>query len=195
MPADIYKKIIIPEDFRFVSIREEEGEYLFEFLQRNNARSTLETGFGYGCSTSFIMLATQSPHIAIDPDQQTSFRGTGLQNVQMLGLRAHLRFIEAYSHTALPKLLEEGLQIDFAFIDGGHKFDEIFVDWFYCDQILQPNGNLIFHDASLESTQRVASFIRSNRSDYAELELPIKNFFAFRKIGQDKRNWDHYKPF
>ncbi|MGF1559026.1 MAG: hypothetical protein ACFCUL_08055, partial [Flavobacteriaceae bacterium] len=60
------------------------------------------------------------------------------------------------------QLLLEELRIDFAFIDGGHKFDDIFIDFYYIDLLLNIEGYVLFHDSWMRSTQHVISWIKNN---------------------------------
>jgi predicted O-methyltransferase YrrM len=195
MVTDIYEKLVIPEEHRVVALQKEEGEFLYNFVKEKNVRSSLETGFAYGCSTAHLVAGTQAPHVVIDPYQEVSFDNLGLKNIERLGLSQHVRLLSELSCFALPKLVLEGLTVDLAFIDAGHKFDDIFIDWYYCDLLLRPHGHILFHDIWMESTKRVASFIRNNRADYMEVNTRMGNLFAFRKISEDTRAWDHYEPF
>ncbi len=191
---NIYEQLEIPEHDRLTSIRKEEAEFIYEFLHDKKITQTLETGFAYGCSTAYIMSATQSPHVAVDPFQER-YEHLGLKNIKKLGLDSHLQFIKLPSHIALPNLLQEGLKIDFGFIDGGHKFDDIFIDWFYIDLLLNQGGYVMFDDTWLHSTKTVAAFITRNREDYVAVSVPIDNIYLFQKTGEDRRDWSHFKDF
>lgn len=73
------------------------------------------------------LLSTASPHIrhlAIDPNQIQRFAAIGLQLIDEAGLRDRLDFYAEPSEIALPRLLAEGRQFDFAFVDGNHRFHE-----------------------------------------------------------------------
>ncbi len=190
----IYDQLFIPENGRPVSISREEGEYLFSFLKERQLRNTLEVGFSFGCSTAYIISATRGSHIAIDCFQ-AAWGDLGLANMEKLGLRQFLRFLREPSHLALPSLLREGVKVDFAFIDGGHKYDDVFLDWCYIAMMLNPSGYVFFHDASMRSTQLVAAFIASNRADFRRVPTPISSFVAFQKVGIDTRRWDHFEEF
>ncbi|MDD4319621.1 MAG: class I SAM-dependent methyltransferase [Candidatus Peribacteraceae bacterium] len=191
---DLYDRLNIPAEERTVSIAREEAEYLYRFLRRRKVRRTVETGFAFGCSTAHIMAATGAPHVAIDPFQQ-HYDDRGLKNIERLGYAENLWFMEEPSQTALPQLDREEVRFDFAFVDGSHRFDDIFVDWFYLDRMLEPGGHIFFHDTWLRPIRMVASFIRTNRTDYRRIPAPRESFFAFRKIGKDLRSWDHYRNF
>lgn len=192
---NIYEQLEISEQGRHISIPKENAEFIFDFLKNKPISQTLETGFAYGCSAAYIISSTRKNHIAIDPYEKESFNDLGLHNIKKLGLEKFLKFIRLPSQIALPNLLRENVIIDFGFIDGNHKFDNIFIDWFYIDLLLNHNGYVLFDDTWLESTQKTVSFIKNNREDYKEIAVPIANMCLFQKIGKDNRIWSHFKPF
>ncbi len=190
----LYSRLDIPEEDRLTSIQEEEAEILARFIREHGFKRTLEIGFAYGCSTAYIMTASGSHHIAIDP-YQAAYRNLGLKNDNALGLRERFELRSQLSRVALPALAAEGRTFDFIFVDGGHKYDEVFLDWALCDALLEQGGCIVFDDAWMESVKHVAAFVRRNRDDYQEVDLGFWNVFAFRKGGQDERNWDHFVEF
>ncbi len=185
---------MIPEDHRSTSISEEEGEFLYDFVRKKNLQRTLEVGFAYGASAAYIISATRGPHFAIDPFQD-EYEELGLKNLRRAGLEHLLNLKRDYSHSVLPQMLAEGVRLDFAFVDGGHKFDEIFVDFYYIDLLLQEGGYVIFHDAWMCSTQHVISWIKKNRRDYQLVYSPIANLTIAQKVSQDSRPWVHFERF
>jgi predicted O-methyltransferase YrrM len=192
--SDLYDRIVIPEDRRSTSIGREHGAFIVEFLKSRPITRTLETGFAYGCSAVHIMSATDAPHIAIDA-YEDGYDNIGLANVARFGFAHRFQFIRLPSHVALPRLLSCGVAIDFGFIDGGHKFDEIFLDWYYIDRLLNRGGHVMFDDGWLEATRMVASFIRKNRKDYREVGVPVEHVYLFEKIGRDTSDWRDFAPF
>jgi predicted O-methyltransferase YrrM len=191
---NLYEQLEIPEEDRITSIGKEHAEWMHAFLKDRDITQTIETGFAYGCSTAYIMTATNAPHIAIDP-YQDKYQNLGLRNVEKLGLTAKFRFEKEPSIKALPKLLAEGVQCDFAFIDGGHRFDDIFIDFCHIDSLIRDKGWIMFDDSWMPSTRNVVSFIITNREDYNFVPTPVGNIFLFQKVGTDKRNWDHFIDF
>jgi predicted O-methyltransferase YrrM len=190
----IYEQLEIPEKDRLTSVQKAEAEFMHEFIKEHGLSKTLETGFAYGCSAAHILSATKTSHITIDPYQDT-YNNLGLANMEKLGFNKRLRFMGEFSHSALPKLLSEGVTLDFMFVDGGHNYDKIFIDFYYGDLLLQQNGYIFFDDAWLRATQVAAAFISTNRKDYALVSTPIPNLIAFKKIGQDDRTWEHFVEF
>ncbi|MBD0256603.1 MAG: class I SAM-dependent methyltransferase [Cytophagales bacterium] len=194
LPEEIDARITIPATNRITSVTRAEGSYLHAFLRDHGLKRTLEVGFAYGYSTACIMSATRATHVVIDPFQE-SYANLGLRNIDALGLSGHLVHLSEFSHAALPKLLAQGRTFQWIFVDGGHKFDDIFIDWYYADLLLEPGGYVLFHDAWMPSTRTVAGFVRNNRQDYQERETPIENLLLFQKKGVDSRSWHHFNAF
>jgi len=144
-----------------------EGREIREVLDAIDAYRTLEVGLAYGMSTLHICEAIRDKpdarHIAIDPLQTTEFDGIGLLNLERAGLRHLLDFYEEPSHECLPKLLGAGVELDFALIDGAHLFDCAFVDFFYIDKMLRPEGIICMDDMWLLAIQKVVKFFLRNR--------------------------------
>ena len=115
--------------------------------------------------------------------------------MKKLKLDKYLVFFRDYSHNVLPNLLMQGKKFDFAFIDGGHKFDDIFLDFYYIDLLLNTSGYVLFHDTWLSSTQDVVSWIQKNKLNYKEINIRSNTFFMFQKLGQDRRAWHYHKEF
>jgi predicted O-methyltransferase YrrM len=184
----LYERLEIPEEHRSTSILPEEGELIARLLRGREIGATLETGFAYGCSAAYILSATGAPHVAVDP-YAASYGEIGLRNLAALGLAGRLELIRLPSDVALPRLVERGLRVDFAFIDGGHLFEQVFVDWYYVDKLLRLGGLVMFHDRWLQPVQLIASFLRNDRSDYREVETALPNLYLFEKGEGAQREW------
>jgi len=193
MIPNLYDRLVLKEEHSESPINKKEAEFIYSFLKKKNIKKTLETGLGLGFSAAYIISATQSPHYVIDHFQK-KYDNSGLQNIKKLKLTKYLRFERDFSHNALPKLLKKGVTINFAFIDGGHKFDHIFIDFYYIDLLLNQNGYVLFHDTYMPTTQMVISWIKNNKKNYIFIKS-LKNLALFKKIGSDKRSWFHFKKF
>lgn len=179
----------------FTSIQKTEAEFIYNFLSEKKIKNTIEIGFAYGYSAAHIIAATQSVHYAIDPFQESEYSNKGLRNIESLGFKDLLNFEADYSHFALPKLIKQGLKVDFAFIDGGHRFDEIFCDVYFIDLMLNPNGYILLHDAWMRSTQYVASWIKTNKKNYKIVKIEQSNLILFQRTSDDTRPWYHFNGF
>jgi len=110
-----------------VHMDEREGRMLERVIAAVRPAVSLEIGFAYGVSTLFICGALAAAcavatHIVMDPHQSTQWRGIGLRNVREAGYAGMVRFYEEQSEFVLPRLLAEGIKVDFALIDGWHTF-------------------------------------------------------------------------
>jgi predicted O-methyltransferase YrrM len=193
-PSEIYSLIDIPAERSYISIKREEAAFIYELIQKNKLTKTLETGLGFGNSACHIMAAHQQKHIGIDPFQK-EYNYVALKNVEAIGCQSLFDFREDFSHNVLPQLLKEGATFDFIFIDGDHKFDGIFVDFYYADLLLEDNGFVLFHDTWMRSTQLVSNFIKKNKDNYISVACPLRNFHLFQKKKTDTRDGMHFKEF
>jgi len=166
------------------------GTLFQELIKNHNLNSTLEIGMAYGLSTMFICQAHQDKgsgsHIAIDPFQSTMWKSIGLLNIKKAGLSDKLRFLEAFSYEALPQLLAERQQIDFAFIDGSHHFDYTLVDFFYVDKLLEIGGYVVFDDIWMPGIRKVLYFVLRNRM-YELVDVQPKTSWEKRLLRFTKR--------
>lgn len=167
---------------------------MHHLVKQHHLSRTLEVGLAFGTSASCIMSAHDGPHTCMDPFQ-SNYDNLGLQNLTDLGYRDRLDFHPGSSHIVLPRLVDEKRTYDFAFIDGDHRYDGIFVDFFFVDLLLQDQGFVLFHDAWMRGTQLVASFVKRNRPNYRRMACPSKNMILFQKNGQDNRPWYHFREF
>lgn len=184
----------IPSHDSATAVEDSQGILMYDLIKEQQLKNTLEVGFAYGKSGAYIMAASMSPHVAIDPFQD-EYKNTGVKNIRKLGMEHNLNLYRDYSHAVLPQLLKEEKRYDFIFIDGDHKFDAIFVDYYYSDLLLRKGGYILFHDTWMRSTRLVESFVKNNRRDYRPVRTGVRNLALFRKEGNDSRPWMHFKEF
>ena len=150
-------------------ISSEEGEFLQEIISEIKPVVGLEIGLAYGISALFICDALQKKsntrHIVIDPYQfNSSWNGIGISNLRRAGYEEIIQFYGLPSHLALPQLVAQELEIDFAFIDGWHTFDHALIDFFYIDKLLRVGGVVALDDGNWPSIRKLCRFIVTNRS-------------------------------
>lgn len=191
-----YHSLFIPKKYWYVPIKQEEGEFIYNFLLKNKSiKKSLEIGFGCGVSSIYIMSAKKGQHTTIDSYQNKQFNNLGIHNLKQFKLYDRCRYYNDLSHNVLPFLLSKKERFDFVFIDGGHKYDEIFVDFYYVDLLLNQGGYVIFHDNTMRSTQMVASWIMTNKKNYYFQKISEKNMILLKKVGNDNRKWSHFNEF
>ena len=150
-----------------IAIHPREGEALSGWVARERAASSIEIGLGYGISTLFVLrghLATGSRfrHLTIDPNQLTGFSSIGLQLVEEAGLRDQLDFHDDRSEFVLPRLLAAGRRFDFAFVDGNHRFDWVFVDLMFLGRLVRGGSVIFLDDYQLPAVKKAVAFCTAN---------------------------------
>lgn len=151
------------------AIHPREGEALSAWVARERPASSIEIGFGYGISTLFVFRGLLSNgasapfrHLTIDPNQVEGFSSVGLELVEKAGLRDHLDFHNDPSELVLPRLLAEGRQFDFAFVDGNHRFDWVFVDLMFLGRLVRGSSVIFLDDYQLPAVKKAVAFCTSN---------------------------------
>ena len=154
---------------------------LTAMVARERAKVCLEIGMAYGISTLAILegLAEQGRLISIDPFQTEHFAGFGRKLVERTDRADRHELIESPDYLALPRLVEAGVQVDFAYIDGMHTFDYVALDAFYVDKLLPAGGVVGFNDCGFRSIHKFLRFFRAHR-DYVELDAGLRPDFRGR---------------
>lgn len=144
-----------------VAVTEAEGALLQRVIADVRPTTSVEIGCAYGVSTLYMCEALMSlpdaprRHIVIDPFQSTQWRGIGVRNVLHAGFAALLDFREQRSELALPELMRDGVSIQLALVDGWHTFDQVMIEFYYLNRMLEVGGVILFDDADRRSVNRV----------------------------------------
>jgi predicted O-methyltransferase YrrM len=129
---------------------------------------TLEVGMAEGASALTIAAthrdlgaAPARQHVAIDPYAVQVWKGRAMERLASDGLDGYVTWKGAFSHFALPELLrdEEGT-FGLIYIDGSHEYEDVFIDFYYCRQLVAPGGYLLFDDSSMPDVRRVVRHVR-----------------------------------
>jgi predicted O-methyltransferase YrrM len=144
-------------------ISPDEGELLTELIRRYKPTNTLEIGCAFGVSSLYICEALvangdESRHTIIDPFQMTDWHGVGKANLRRAGFN-FTELIEERSEIALPKFIESGRSFQFALIDGFHTFDQVLVDFYFVNRLLDVGGIVVFDDVYLPGIDRVCRYV------------------------------------
>jgi predicted O-methyltransferase YrrM len=157
-----------------VAIGRDEGHALLEYVHKEGAHRTLESGLGFAVSTLFICegLLANGPngrHVAADPFQlvgrpinTTTYAGVGLQLLDDAGVRDLVEFYDEESQVVFPRLLAEGRTFDLAFIDGNHRFEAVFLDVIYAGRLLKERGVVFVDDVQLPGPAHAVEFCVAN---------------------------------
>ncbi len=135
-------------DFRAVSLPAHDCDLLRDLLLAERARTVVEIGLAYGASALAIgeALGPSGRHWAIDPFQKSAYDDVGWEAMTAAGLEKTTTLVREDSSVALPRLLHDGLRVDAAFVDGSHRFHEVFVDLYYLRKIVRPGGVIVLDD-------------------------------------------------
>lgn len=140
------------DDFETVTFPERECDALRDLLIAEGVESIVEVGLAYGSSAlaigeALVSVRARRPlHVIIDPLQATEWSNVGWQLLRSAGLDTIARLVLQPSSMALPQLIAEGLAADAAFVDGSHRFHEVFVDLYFLRKIVRPGGIIILDD-------------------------------------------------
>jgi predicted O-methyltransferase YrrM len=197
------------------------AQVLHDQVVREKPEVVVEVGFANGVSTLSILSALEKNGgngrlISIDPYQTEHWHGVGVANVRRAGFAARHQLIEIADYLALPTMVAESSRVDFAYIDGAHTFDNVFLDFFYLDKMLSPGHLMGFNDCIYPAIHRVLRYLRSNRH-YDEVDVGLPKDFSgkfgivsrlvrrledrtpadryFRKVEDLTPPWDFYKRF
>ena len=182
-----------------------EGEALRDWILLEKATRTVEIGLGYGISALHICegllenSGRASRHVAIDPNQATRFSDCGLQVLDEAGVGDMVELHAEDSQISLPRFLDEARSFDFAFIDGNHRFDRVFVDLFYLGHLVRRGGIIFLDDYQLPGVARATSFFVSNLGwTLAEVSASdeLHQWAVLRtSVGPDERAFDYFVDF
>lgn len=144
------------------NLDETEGAFLQKIIRENKPKRTIEVGCAYGISSLYICSELQKEtdvsHTIVDPFQSTDWKNIGINNLKKAGID-FFKLIEQPSEIALPKLLDENMKYDFAFIDGWHTFDHTLIDFFYLNRLTEIGGVIVIDDVGLPSVSKFMRYV------------------------------------
>jgi predicted O-methyltransferase YrrM len=155
-------------DFETVTMPERDCDLLRDLLISAGAETVVEVGLAYASSALAIgeALVTVDPphprHVVIDPFQEHAWANVGWELLCSAGLDSIARLMLAPSSIALAQLVTEGLIADAAFVDGSHRFHEVFVDLYFLRKIIRPGGLLVVDDHWAPSVRTAVHYYQQN---------------------------------
>jgi predicted O-methyltransferase YrrM len=172
-----------PIDLSPHSIGRAQGEALRDLALAEDARHTIEVGLALGISALFLcqaVLERGGRHVAIDPFQQESWNGAGLRTLREAGVDDLVEVIEEESQLALPRLVSEGREFDFAFVDGDHRFEGVFLDLYFMSRLVKPGGLVVVDDMWMPSVRTAVAYVERNFAATLEPDA-LPNGFRWRR--------------
>jgi predicted O-methyltransferase YrrM len=156
------------DDFDTVTVPERDCDALRDLLIDEGVETVVEVGLAYGRSALAIgeaLLAVDARrplHVIIDPLQATEWSNVGWRMLRSAGLDAIARLVLQPSSVALPRLVAEGVTADAAFVDGSHRFHEVFVDLYFLRKIVRPGGLIVLDDHWWPSVRAAERYFEVN---------------------------------
>ena len=187
-------------DFERVALPAADCDILRDTLVAHAAHTVIEVGLAYGSSALAIGEAlcssgrTDVSHIVIDPFQATSYGNVGWDAMKAAALAGHTTFIDEPSSIALARLTADAVTADAAFVDGSHRFHEVFVDLYFLRKLVRPGGLIILDDAEWPS---VAAALRYFDLNLGWQPVVIAGRLTARRLPEDpvEPDFADFKPF
>ena len=199
---------------------EDEGDLIFNLIQKHQFKACLETGFHTGSTALYLAKAVshtggEVTSICLD-DEQKLQRGRKLLSLE--GYDKVHRLIVENSNRVLPELFSSGERFDFVFIDGWKTFDHLAFEVYFFNQMLNHGGVIFFDDAYMPSVRKI-NLMLERHYEYEEVnysvyikEYPLRfhqiltrhsrhrPYRAFRKFTNTDdqapfRDWHFYRDF
>lgn len=147
---------------------ERDCDLLRDLLIAENVGTVVEIGLAYGSSALAIgealaAVGVRRPrHVIVDPFQQSVFQNVGWDLLCSAGLDAVAELVGEWSSIVLPRLVSEGFVADAAFVDGSHRFHEVFVDLYFLRKLVRPGGLVILDDNWAPSIHTATRYYERN---------------------------------
>ena len=193
-----------PTDVFPTGMTKEAGDALMKLVADERAGGFLEIGLGLGLSSLFLSLGVLQHHksfegLSLDPFQASGWDSVGIETIRRAGLDRHVRVEQEYSEFALPRLCGAGARFDFIFVDGGHLFDNVFVDVFSSIRLARPGSLIVLDDRWMPAVRRAAAFFVNNLGliDESTPQGTPGHRFVILRVPHTitQRKWDHHVEF
>jgi len=155
-------------DFETVALPQRDGDVLRDLLVSERVETVVEVGLAYASSALAIgeaLVALDPPHprhVVIDAFQDREYGDVGWDILRDAGISPIVTLIREWSSIALPRLLADGLLADAAFVDGSHRFHEVFVDLYFLRKIVRPGGLIVIDDDWTPSVRTALRYYEQN---------------------------------
>lgn len=155
-------------DFVTVSLPGPDCDRLRDRLIAERVGTVVEIGLAYGSSALAIgeALSTvdrpDARHVIVDPFQDSAYADAGWELLGAAGLHAIATLIRTPSSIALPRLVTEGLVADAAFVDGSHRYHEVFTDLYFLRQLVRPGGLIVLDDCDKAPVRAAVRYYQVN---------------------------------
>jgi predicted O-methyltransferase YrrM len=155
-------------DFETITLPERDCDLLRDLLISERVGTVVEIGLAYGSSAlavgeALVTVGSAGPrHLVIDPFQRQAFADVGWDALCSAGLDSIATLVVEPSSVALPRLVAEGVVADAAFVDGSHRYHEVFVDLYFLRKIVRPGGLVVLDDDWTPSVRTAVRYYERN---------------------------------
>ena len=133
------------------------------------------------------------------PESKSWYHDCGLQLIDEAGLGQHVEHVPGESQLVLPKYISDARTFDFAFVDGNHRFDRVFLDLIFLGRLLLPSSVVFIDDYHFPAIRKACAFCLSNLGWVVEEispTYPDHQWAVLRTAAEpDTRSFDHYVDF
>jgi len=142
-----FKELALQRDPKtgIVSLSEPEIQWLIQLATENGVKRSLETGLGNGWSAAALLLAGVEEHTAVE----ISTRNLPISEANVMKAKTHaqrFRLLMGSSDVRLAELVSNGAKFDLILIDGGHTYEDAFIDMHYARSLLDEGGVVVLDD-------------------------------------------------
>jgi predicted O-methyltransferase YrrM len=154
-------------DVERITLPPEDCEVLRELMVAERPTVVIEIGLAYGSAALAIGEALRSigapdaRHVIVDAYQER-FLNAGWDALVAAGFADRCTLLTERSQLALPRLVQEALVADAAFVDGSHSFHNVFLDLTYLRELVRPGGLVVLDDCHWPSVATAARYFERN---------------------------------
>lgn len=127
------------------SLSDPEITWLMSLIADNGVQRSLESGLGNGYSAAASLLAGVVQHTSIEMSpRNVQVAQSNISKAK--GPGQYFRLLMGYSDVRLAELVQRGEKFDLILVDGGHSFEDAFIDIHYARALLDAGGLLLIDD-------------------------------------------------
>lgn len=172
---------------RKASLRPKYGKLLFRLANYFQPVNILEIGTGLGISTAYIALAKRNANmITIEGEEELAEEAQ--LTFDQLDID-HVTIKTGPFSKELPAALEELSSLDFAFIDGNHRYQAT-LDYFYQCKSIAHNGTILVFDDIRWSSEMMEAWQTIVRDQSVTLSIDL--FFVGIVFFNQELSKEHY---
>lgn len=191
--ANLWSQIHLPNGKEKTSISKIEAEFLWNLVKENKIQHTLEIGLGYGTSSCAIA-DNAIAHTTIEPNEER-YQTLGRIHLEKTQLLAKTTILNVPSYIALPELLQQGKQFGLIFIDGSHRFEDVFLDLSYSLKLVSVGGYIALHDCFRPANKKILKYIQANILELEAIPSPSTDLSIFKKTDKRPLSYTEFTDF